>query len=702
MTKTYAFTHKTPTPTILNSLTLNEIVDRDLLIKLINSKLLKTEFHNPYVKYENERKQLEKYLKGVDKKGNKKVSYVRPSNIEYGRVNPKQALGLHSIRREIRHTLLRDNFTDIDIVNAHPVILLQICKKLNIECKRLNTYVKKRKEIREKLNTVYQLDNKDISKKLIISLINMASYDKWITDNKLEKYGKIKYIEDLCTELKIICDSLIKVNPKMYNDIVEHKKNKGNIKASFMSYYLQTIENDILEHIYTYCKNNNIIPDDNCILSNDGVMILKSKYNPKLLKEFSSIIKKKMDLDIEYINKPYDEGYTIEQIEANQKTNITNEIFEELELSSHQYFSDLFYQLNDFKYIYHDTLGWFEYDEHNKLKRFEGLPTGMNNNISKTLQDYLKMEYAGLDPEDKNFIKYSKIYKSNYKQVGNTKFIKDIIEKLKDHYNIPDLDKKIDSKLELVAFKDLVYNVHTKQYRPILRNDYVEKHINYYAPTTDDEDIKNDILQFVQGIQKTQEEADFLLKITANALFKNKYEKLYIFQGRGGNGKGLYMSLVEKAFQSYCKTASSTFLTGKYKAGAPNAELYACMNKKLVIVNEPEESDGDGGLKFNIEFFKKITSCDTISTRGLRRDAVEFEANFNTFIQCNDIPELDKLDNAIKRRIVILKFPYNFSESPNPDNEYDKLADYTLKDTFKDNEEYHRQFIKILLDNSRL
>ena len=171
-----------------------------------------------------------------------------------------------------------------------------------------------------------------------------------------------------------------------------------------------------------------------------------------------------MDLDIEYINKPYDEGYTIEQIEANQLTNITNEIFEELELSSHQYFSDLFYQLNDFKYIYHDSLGWFEYDEHNKLKRFEGLPTGMNNNISKTLQEYLKMEYAGLDPEDKNFIKYSKIYKSNYKQVGNTKFIKDIIEKLKDHYNIPDLDKKIDSKLELVAFKDLVYNVHTKQY----------------------------------------------------------------------------------------------------------------------------------------------------------------------------------------------------------------------------------------------
>ena len=155
----------------------------------------------------------------------------------------------------------------------------------------------------------------------------------------------------------------------------------------------------------------------------------------------------------------------------------------------------------------------------------------MNNNISKTLQEYLKMEYAGLDPEDKNFIKYSKIYKSNYKQVGNTKFIKDIIEKLKDHYNIPDLDKKIDSKLELVAFKDLVYNVHTKQYRPILRNDYVEKHINYYAPTTDDEDIKKDILQFVQGIQKTQEEADFLLKITANALFKNKYEKLYILQG---------------------------------------------------------------------------------------------------------------------------------------------------------------------------
>ena len=29
-------------------------------------------------------------------------------------------------------------------------------------------------------------------------------------------------------------------------------------------------------------------------------------------------------------------------------------------------------------------------------------------------------------------------------------------------------------------------------------------------------------------------------------------------------------------------------------------------------------------------------------------------------ISCNDIPELDKLDSGIRRRLIILKFPKNF------------------------------------------
>ena len=48
---------------------------------------------------------------------------------------------------EYRSLLLRDSTTDIDMKNAHPVILLYICKKHNIACAQLESYVNNRDEV---------------------------------------------------------------------------------------------------------------------------------------------------------------------------------------------------------------------------------------------------------------------------------------------------------------------------------------------------------------------------------------------------------------------------------------------------------------------------------------------------------------------------------------------------------------------------
>ena len=63
-----------------------------------------------------------------------------------GRVNPKNSLGLFSIRREIRHTLAKQRHVDLDIDNCHPVILNQILKQNNKVSNYLDSYVKDRKK----------------------------------------------------------------------------------------------------------------------------------------------------------------------------------------------------------------------------------------------------------------------------------------------------------------------------------------------------------------------------------------------------------------------------------------------------------------------------------------------------------------------------------------------------------------------------
>jgi hypothetical protein len=51
---------------------------------------------------------------------------------------------MHFVRKEIRLTLLKDLYIDIDIVNCHHNILYQLCKQNNIECEYLNQYINNR------------------------------------------------------------------------------------------------------------------------------------------------------------------------------------------------------------------------------------------------------------------------------------------------------------------------------------------------------------------------------------------------------------------------------------------------------------------------------------------------------------------------------------------------------------------------------
>jgi hypothetical protein len=115
----------TPSPSILNNIELFEPIDYNKLNKLLNSKLIKNSSDW------NETKQLSKYIKNYNSKtGLVKVKYTRNDLIEFGRVNPEFNLGLHTIRREIRHTISNDYLMDIDMVNCHPVKFVKSIKCL--------------------------------------------------------------------------------------------------------------------------------------------------------------------------------------------------------------------------------------------------------------------------------------------------------------------------------------------------------------------------------------------------------------------------------------------------------------------------------------------------------------------------------------------------------------------------------------------
>ena len=142
---------------ILDGILLKEKIDIDLLDKLINSNLLKETFNNPMSKiYKTEKHQLQKYRELITD-GYANVKYERVKDMNCGRSNPNKSLGLFSIRREIRQTLTKNNYIDIDIDNCHPVVLNEILKQNNITNKYLQSYVDNRQKWFDNVNKHYHI-----------------------------------------------------------------------------------------------------------------------------------------------------------------------------------------------------------------------------------------------------------------------------------------------------------------------------------------------------------------------------------------------------------------------------------------------------------------------------------------------------------------------------------------------------------------
>jgi hypothetical protein len=301
---------------ILDNLILREKIDTDILDKLINSDLLKKTFNNPFSQLYNcnEKDQLMNYRNLIND-GYAYVKYNRVDNIPYGRSNPSKALGLYSIRREIRHTLAKNYYIDIDIENCHPNILLQICKMHNIKCDKLNEYVLNREKQLNNIINKYNVSEEQ-AKKLFIRLLYFGSFTEWQKDNNINTEGwqEIpRFIHEFSLELKEIGQQIYKNNEHIAKLILKRKTEKKlddkNLIGSTVSYYLQEFERRILETIYMHCINNKIIINNDAVLCADGLMIPKDNYNKKLLKDFSKLIKNTYNLNLIFTTKEMNQDY---------------------------------------------------------------------------------------------------------------------------------------------------------------------------------------------------------------------------------------------------------------------------------------------------------------------------------------------------------------------------------------------------------
>ena len=510
----------------LDGLTLFEPIDVSILDKLINSDLLLNTFNNPMSEYNhsNEREQLILYKKLIDDKGLAKIEYNKVKNINYGRVNPNKALGLFSIRRQIRQTLAKGKLTDIDIENCHPVILLQICNSNSIACKYLEEYTKKRNEHLQKVMTDYKV-SRDVAKKLFIQLLYFGSFETWKRNNNVEG-EETKFINNFKNEIQKIGETISNNNKQIIELVKKRKeeqiKKNYNLIGSVVSYYLQEIECQILETIYNYCVNKKYITNNIAVLCADGLMIETANYKPELLKELHKLILNKFGLNLKFTEKEMTEDY-LNILDEHQLKNELTEYFKEdfnIRTMTTLFNNDIL----EFKDCY---LNIFEYSKSFKYFNYYSAQFYLTNSIYKIYKN--KIEIFGKTFNETfnqlNFTPNGKIYKftdlydnSQQKTIYSSFDFEPNRKKESDKYNL---------------FRGFIFDDENNEY---------------------DEEIIKPFLEHVKYICNNNESYEYVINWLSHIIQKPEEKTgvgLVFYSITEGVGKNIIFEIYEKIIEGY-------------------------------------------------------------------------------------------------------------------------------------------------------
>ena len=127
-------------------------------------------------------------------------------------------------------------------------------------------------------------------------------------------------------------------------------------------------------------------------------------------------------------------------------------------------------------------------------------------------------------------------------------------------------------------------------------------------------------------------------------------QALVFIYGPGGNGKGVFLNVVQAIMKDYAVTAAmDTFTASKWDKHP--TDLAMLQGARFVTASETEE-----GRAWAEARIKQMTGSDRITAHFMRQDNFTFTPQFKLTIIGNHQPVLHNVDDAAKRRFNIVPF----------------------------------------------
>jgi putative DNA primase/helicase len=163
---------------------------------------------------------------------------------------------------------------------------------------------------------------------------------------------------------------------------------------------------------------------------------------------------------------------------------------------------------------------------------------------------------------------------------------------------------------------------------------------------------------------------DFVQRAVGYSLSGETVEQcLFIMTGTGANGKSTFINAVREMFGDYGGTTPMQTLTVSHFSNGQTNDLAAMEGKRFISA-----SDGEVGQRLAESKIKNMTGGDRIACRALYKDFREYDPQFKLWVATNDLPEVSGTEEAIWRRIRVIKFPVTISEQDRDPNLTANLA----------------------------
>ena len=580
----------------------------------------------------------------------------------FGRLYPKRERGgstpsLQGLKRDVRKALAHDQYTDVDMVNAHPVILSQLFLKLGLACPALERYVHEREAVLAETGL-----GRDEAKQAFITLMYGG-------ERKDPTPFMAEFREEFLTNATAV---LASEAYERYRTLAEAKK-PANVLGCGISFVAQDLERQLVCCAIQTLQSKGY---EVGTIIHDGFLVRSLSVKDQDLRDVEEAVRRTHGYEVRFVKK------SLGDFDENALWDPTDEDEGDADAASHTDLARAF-------------LEWLE-DRGHRLVRAE-----------KKMYWY--------DPEHGVYLESEKLRrvrrymnacpvlpKANRGETGfQSKLIVQIEGLLEDDPAFH--DKIIDTTLRKIPFSNGVYCCETQRLVDYDADMYfLEKGSVEYDPQS--EALKAEVYQRAfLDVFGTEEIARYVLRSLARAMAGETEDKVFfIVKGRTNSGKGLLTLLISKAFfNKFGNINATNFCQKRTDGDMAKMDSWKCQtrHKRIGVANEAPKKRGCG---LNGDAIKRASGGDhhTARTNGVDEMTFFMETTFWLFV--NDMPSIEDCDEATAERLRVIPTAYKYllddKYEAEKDKAYVRRADPTIKSEWIKRPEVIRAFAQLVCE----